>query len=282
MGIDTHSLHLLRHARSEYGALGRTITLGRLANFLGPRATRKWFGAEATRGGYCETMLQQRFGATCVDSLDNSEYEGATIVADMNHPIPETLIGQYDSVLDFGCTEHIFDAAQSLRNIAAMCATGGMILHCVPANGFCGHGFYQFSPELFFSCYSEQNGFAQTEIYLAELADINHWYRVSPPEQGHRVNAAARGEMYVVAMTRKMAARYVSMQQSDYQYIWDNPNSSTVQTNHRGRLAGFREILSSRPTVARWLNAIDAKLTPGGTKILGKHPALTRIPTATL
>ena len=171
MGIDSHPLQLLRCAREKFGELGDTITLGRLAVLLGPKAARKWVGTDG--GAWCEPLLREKFGANRVDSIDNSDYEGATIVADFNRPIPVQLESRYDTVLDFGCTEHIFDVAQPVRNVSALYRVGGRILYCIPSNGCCGHGSYQFSPELFWSWYSKANGYSDTEVFLADLCDKN-------------------------------------------------------------------------------------------------------------
>ena len=82
MGIDAHAVHLLRHATRKYGPLGRTVTLGRQSLHLGPRAMKRWTGLDAASGSvYCESMLKEHFGASVVDSIDNSPYEGATHVA---------------------------------------------------------------------------------------------------------------------------------------------------------------------------------------------------------
>jgi hypothetical protein len=93
MGIDKHSLNLLRYVTENHGKLGRVITLGRQAIHLGPRASRKWI--ESGSDGYCESLLTGSFGAIHVDSIDNSDYEGATIVADMNLAIPESIREPY-------------------------------------------------------------------------------------------------------------------------------------------------------------------------------------------
>lgn len=276
MGIDTHSLNLLRYATAKYGPLGHAITLGRLNVLLGPRAATKWAGASG--GAYAEEMLMNKFGAISVDSIDNSDYEGATIVADMNRPLPTALADQYDAVLDFGCTEHIFDVAQSMRNITTLCKPSGTILHAVPANGFCGHGFYQFSPELFFSLYTDRNGYTDTEVYLAELVDTRHWYRVSPPRDGRRINVRSTGEMYVMVITRRIADVPQNIQQSDYTFNWNNAGATPAIPHRPGRLAGVTELLSRHTFSAKLVHSIDSKIASNGIKTLRHHPALTRKP----
>lgn len=290
MGVDAHSLSLLRYAKASQGGLGRTATLGRLVVFLGPRGMRDWVGDAASAGDgpvYCEPLLKQHFGATDVDSVDNSPYEGATVVADMNKPVPDALVDGYDTVLDFGCTEHIFDVAQSFRNIIAMCKPGGRILHVVPANGYCGHGFYQFSPELFLSCYSEENGFEGTEVYLANLLDVHHWYKVIPPADGQRVNIRSANETYVIVMTKRKGGQGIAVQQSDYVHVWDDAesaeNAEPAAPRKKSRyLAVAREMFAVSPLLAKGLYKVDAMLSPTAPKALNGHPQLIKVRTDSL
>lgn len=274
MGIDSHSLQLLRYAHEKFGELGDTITLGRLAVLLGPKAARKWTGTDG--GAWCEPLLRKKFGANRVDSIDNSDYEGATIVADLNRPIPAQLENRYDTVLDFGCTEHIFDVAQSLRNVSALCRAGGRILHCVPSNGFCGHGFYQFSPELFWSWYSKTNGYADTEVFLADFCDTKYWYSVPRPADGKRINVRSLNEVYVLVVTRKVGKTMQAAQQSDYAFKWSQ-SIGEAATHKPGRLAALREVLYRTRLTARFADALDNRLAPDGAHRVQHHRALTRI-----
>ena len=55
---------------------------------------------------------------------------------------------------------------------------GGMIIHALPANNFCGHGFWQFSPELFYELYSPENGrsvpFLRQILYSSDDSCARH------------------------------------------------------------------------------------------------------------
>ena len=277
MGIDAHAFHLLRHANRRHGPFGRVVTLGRQAIHLGPSATTHWCNP---RDVYCETLLTQHFGATAVDSIDNSPYEQASIIADMNRPVPASLLSAFDTVIDFGCIEHIFDVAQSLRNVANMCSPGGRILHLLPANGFCGHGFYQFSPELFFSCYSTENGYQDTELYFADLLDTRHWYRIAPPANGERINVRSDHEIYLVVLTRHMTSQRNTIQQSDYVHAWHSQDSSSPAPRRFGPLAGVREAALRNNVTARIVRALDSKLTSRIPRPLRGHPMLTRVSAA--
>jgi hypothetical protein len=109
-------------------------------------------------------------------------HEKATHVVDMNKPL--AIEERYDTVIDAGTIEHIYNAPQALANVSAMCAHQGQILHIGPANIFCGHGFWQFSPELFFSLYSENQPLTfrvTPEIYGRIIEVIEVRCEAEPP-----------------------------------------------------------------------------------------------------
>lgn len=221
MGVDLHGLRLLQYAASK-GPLGDVATLGRQNIYVSSAALQKTFGISPTKqyGPFCEELLIEQLGATSVTSFDASDYEHATILHDMNKPLDHAL--QYDTVADLGTLEHVFDVAVALRNIAAICKSGGLIIHALPANNYNGHGFWQFSPELFFSLYSTANGFADTEVYIAQLDDDQNWWRAAVPANGVRVEYTSASRSYVFVLTRKQAAETSqTVQQSDYVVNWD-------------------------------------------------------------
>ena len=78
--------------------------------------------------------------------MDASDYEGCSIVHDLNNPLPEHLVGRYSLVLDSGTLEHVFDFPTALRNSLAAVRTGGHFVTIAPGNNQFGHGFYQFGP----------------------------------------------------------------------------------------------------------------------------------------
>jgi SAM-dependent methyltransferase len=224
MGIDAHGLHCLEYA-SQFGAFGRTVTLGRQNVYLKASLLQKRFGADIDwkNEPYCERLLESGYGAAKVDSIDRSNYENASLILDMNSPLAPD-IPQFDTVIDFGTSEHVFNISQALSNIIALCREGGQILHVSPANNFCGHGFWQFSPELFFSLYSEKNGFRDTEVFVASRKKTGTWYKVKKPKAGERVPLGSRDKLYVICRTvlaKKHTERALDVQQSDYVAAWE-------------------------------------------------------------
>jgi SAM-dependent methyltransferase len=225
MGLDLVALDLLSWNRERHGPLGRTVTLGRQGLHVPEATVRERLGLTGSyrHEEYCDSLLGIAFGASSVDSLDHSDYEGATIVHDLNLPIPAVHREQYDAVLDFGTLEHVFDIAQGLRTCSALLRPGGQIIHVLPANNLCGHGFWQFSPEVFLSLYTEANGYRDTAVFSGL---VYHPWTLTPvtfgPE-GERVLVQTTVPTYMVARTTvgERGFRVESVQQSDYRYLWE-------------------------------------------------------------
>ena len=122
-------------------------------------------------------------------------------------------------MLDFGCLEHVFDFPVAWRNCVALCRVGGHLFHSLPANNLSGHGFYQFSPELFFNLYQAKNGFELLGIWFAMKADPRHWWKVADPAAvRHRVTLRNAHEVYMLVVAKKLAevGPLPPPQQSDY------------------------------------------------------------------
>ena len=246
MGIDIHNLNLLAHARDLGVSFEHTLGIGRQAIFIEDwelEAHRRLRGLPplqepprpAGAARYFEPLLAQWLGAGRVDSVDASAYEQATLVHDMNRPWPrEGALGQalsgYDAVLDFGCLEHVFDFPTAWRNCVELCRVGGHVIHALPANNLGGHGFYQFSPELFFNLYQPSRGFELRGLWFAQKADRRHWWAVADPLQvRRRVTLCNAHEVYMLVIARKLRepGELPAPQQSDYaQDEWLNGSSA--------------------------------------------------------
>jgi len=215
MGIGKHENNFLKYsAKKKY--FNKTITIGRQQIF-----DSKSYNRYNNIPQYCEIIFQRFFQATDVDSIDNSDYEGATIIHNLNLPIPQHLVGVYDTVYDGGALEHIYNVSQAIENVSKMLRPGGVVIHCVPANNQCGHGFYQFSPELFFSAYSVANGFVNCEIYLAKVTNIKNWYKVTAPSDIVRNTIRSSSEIQMLIRAEKKENKLsLDVQQSDYLYQW--------------------------------------------------------------
>jgi 2-polyprenyl-3-methyl-5-hydroxy-6-metoxy-1,4-benzoquinol methylase len=136
----------------------------------------------------------------------------------MNTPVPKD-IEKYDTIFDGGSLEHIFNVNQALKNVSMMCKPGGQIIHSLPANNQCGHGFWQFSPELFLSLYSEKNGYMNTEVYIASVHELDNIIKVNGKELSDRIEINIPGPSYVWVRTilKEKKFNHDNIQQVDYQ-----------------------------------------------------------------
>jgi hypothetical protein len=237
MGLDINGTQFVLFAKSAGVDLSKLATIGRQSMHLWPQDLRKLlnrFGypcdaAAAERlflenKGYAEPFLLH-VGAKEIHTFDNSSYEGATHMHDMNEPIPQALRLQYTAVLDGGSLEHIFNFPVALKNCMEMVAVGGHFLAITPSNNFCGHGFYQFSPELFFNACSEANGFAMEHLIAFEAGPNAKWYAVANPATiQQRVTLVNKNETYLLVIAKKVKdvePFKTAPQQSDYVAAWD-------------------------------------------------------------
>lgn len=283
MGIDAHNLNFLAHAQDLGARFDRTLAIGRQALFVEDRALQAhaaWRRQQPLqlpavapgRPAYFEPLMQQWFGTQQADSVDASDYESASFVHDMNLPWPalSPQRGHYDAVLDFGCLEHVFDFPTAWRNVVDLCRVGGHILHALPANNLSGHGFYQFSPELFFSLYAPERGFAIKAVVFAQKADPAHWWRVaSPLDVKRRVNLRNSHEVYVLVLAQKLREPGTGLgplaapQQSDYaQDEWLQAGGNALST----RVSGWQAPLAALgmlDAARRWRATLRAVRSAG-------------------
>lgn len=239
----------------------RTLTLGRQRFSLHPGAlarSLRRFGDRVTLeqahaliregSGYVEPLLR-RLGAEEIVSIDASSYEHCTEVHDLNQPIPSALERRFTAVVDAGVLEHVFDFPQAMENCMRMVEPGGHLLVIAPGNNEMGHGFYQFSPELYFRLLVPTHGFRVEALVATEPGLRTRWYRVRDPQTlGRRVTLRSRGpvQLYVRAVRDGSVSRLVPPQQSDYEAAWhtaDEVEGKGAMTSPSGptrRLARLR------------------------------------------
>lgn len=120
-----------------------------------------------------DVYLFARLGFGECKSIDYSNYEGADYVFDLNQPEPpKQLIETFDFILDGGTLEHVFHLPNALRNIFLFAKQGSRIVHISPSSNHMDHGFYMFSPTLFWDFY-EVNKFKLNEM---KIIKHNPWH----------------------------------------------------------------------------------------------------------
>ncbi|MGI9419202.1 MAG: hypothetical protein ACR2RA_15335 [Geminicoccaceae bacterium] len=245
MGINAALASLLVGARLQGAAFSKTATIGRLRlrvpldrlHGLADRLKRDLPGWQEpdwptfSRDGYAEDFFRCFLGADVVRSFDCSTYQGADIAHDFNRPLPSAHHGRFDAVVDGGTLEHIFDVKQTLSNYTALVRVGGHVMINTTANNFCGHGFYQFSPEFFFRVFDERNGFQLDEVILMEAAlekfascRTQRCYRAEDPAKtGRRLLLVNDKPVLIFANARRVGEQLPFAHppaQSDYRAQW--------------------------------------------------------------
>ena len=238
MGITRNCTRFLAYAKSKDVSFERTVMLGRQVLYVTPQEIKSQFEyfkltstlAEA-ESNFAESLFHS-LGARVIDSIDYSDFEGATVITDMNEAIPPQLKEQYSVVFDGGTLEHVFNFPQAIKNCMDMLKIGGHFIAITPANNQCGHGFYQFSPELFFSIFNSENGFELQQLIIGvDLPEkgIRDWYKVKEPAKvKRRVTLTNSQPTYLMVLARKIKSTnelVLKPMQSDYQNVWEVHNS---------------------------------------------------------
>jgi SAM-dependent methyltransferase len=202
--------------RQVFAAFGETLSEAEVTEFCDGHQ------------GYAEPFFA-RLGAGTTDSFDYSDFEEATFVHDMNEPIPPDHRERYSLVLDSGSLEHIFNFPCAIRNCMEMVRPGGHFVSITPANNFFGHGFYQFSPELYFTVLSAENGFEMKTMMAFEETANAVWYDVRRPQDvRERVTLLNAEPVYLCLIAQRTAVKPIfqrTPQQSDYLVRWNGDSA---------------------------------------------------------
>ncbi len=231
MGIDVFSTRFL----IEAGLSGSVLTIGRQALFGDNRdyaelldlSISRFEQIRAESQGLCEALLRH-LGAHTVHSLDYSSYEGATILHDLNEPVPGTWHERFNVVIDGGSLEHVFNYPVALRNCMEMVERGGKILIITPTDNQCGHGFYQLSPELFFRAFSKENGYQVETAFLRvgvgeSASEVIHVTDPAIDGQRREIRTTDQALLYIAARRTEIIGLFQSWpQQSDYLATWSS------------------------------------------------------------
>jgi SAM-dependent methyltransferase len=275
MAIDFNSVKFLFWAKNLGVAFHRTATLGHLgmacsagrvqraARDFGIHATaeqiRRCFQRQVCKDLYSDGFLRL-LGAEEIVSVDRSDYEGASFLHDLNEPFPETMRGRFDLVLDGGTLEHVFHYPAALKHSLELLRVGGHFITITPANGLMGHGFYQFSPELFFSVFNYESGFRLRKIVLHEAlkADAPFYEVNNPATIGGRGELNSPRPIYLSVLAQKTADVPILSrppQQSDYVAIWKEPKRTLDPSLSVGKLR-----MALNPYWPTWLRSWKMKL----------------------
>jgi hypothetical protein len=233
MGLDSNNIRFLLSAKVQGVDFRRMATLGRIFCLLDVDELRELvleFGLKPDSDMFaaCKTYADPFFrflGAAEIVSIDANAYEGAAALHDMNFPIPVGLKSRFDVVLDAGTLEHVFNFPVAVKNCMEMTRVGGHFLWITPANSWCGHGFYQFSPELAFRVFSSDNGFVTERVIMTDVRPDADWFELRDPLQERQfVEFGISTPTLLLVQARKIEdcpifTKYP--EQSVYTFVWN-------------------------------------------------------------
>lgn len=270
MGIAKGAYSLLCELKKDLPQLGGSVLqLGRQQTYINSKKmyeiSRKFNIiqknlAEGCSRAECEdpvddVTLFQSLGFDRIESIDFSDFENPTHVHDFNLPVPVQFHKQYDVVYDGGTLEHIFNIPQSLRNVFDLLKVGGHVIHASPSSNHVDHGFYMFSPTLFYDYYLS-NGFEIVKSYIFEyepLHDKKPWliYDYQPGCIDH-LSFGGWGDgkllgIWFVARKLEHSSSEVMPQQGSYLNAWSKHKTNLHYDHQRvnsTKSADFKRIKS--------------------------------------
>ena len=231
MGLSQYGFALLLARQHIGGGLGRVLCLGRQRGAMGlanaARLARAqqlpWHEERIVRASPWADSAILAAGAASVESMDYSTYESCSIVHDLNQPVPVELVGTFDTIFDGGTLEHVYDFPAAVRNCLRMLKPGGLFLAETPSNNWMGHGFYQFSPELFYRTFSPEIGSRVIAMAVLREGWRDQLHLIDDPATvGSRLRYNVRGRTSLLVMAQKLGdgPTVQTPQQSDYQTLW--------------------------------------------------------------
>ena len=247
MALTKNCSTFLFYAKSLGVSFDKTLMLGRLNLYVSKediQADIARFKNNAKRpeevqftDEYSEPLFEI-LGASKTDSMDFSDYEKASIIHDLNQPVPEQYKNRFSAIVDGGTIEHVFNFPVAIKNCMEMLQVGGHYIGITPANNTMGHGLYQFSPELLYNIFREENGFAVKKMIIVTQetnGNTSAWYEVQDPRKAKsRVLLTNTKPTYLMVLAEKKSIQPIFQkppQQSDYEMVWNI--SEALQSNKK-------------------------------------------------
>jgi hypothetical protein len=250
MGLDSTAIQFLCSAKCAGVDFSDTLMVGRQSFYMHPKVLQRVLSrlgsATDARGFLRENQWGEAFfkllGAHRISSLDVSDFEGATIIADLNSPIPDHLSEGFSVVFDGGTLEHIFEITVALKSCMQMVRVGGHFIQVTGANNFAGHGFWQFSAELIYRVFAPENGYQVEAVLMHENTPGGAWYSVQDPKEVHdRVELCNSTPTYILTIAKRISTTEIFVrppQQSDYVFAW----AGQTRAPHKKRLQRLNEL----------------------------------------
>jgi len=125
-----------------------------------------------------------------VAALDVSDYEGASIIHDLNKPLPVEYHGIADFIVDGSCMDNLFDPACALRCMSQLLRPDGRLL-CYESGVPNGGAYIMFTID-WFRDYLEANDYADIDVRNYYYDDVFGEWSSERPTAQHLVLTQAR------------------------------------------------------------------------------------------
>lgn len=215
MAISAPHYHCLKelHRRGELPRGGALLEIGE-ANWYGdiPPPFGDYRAPDTRLGGWEVTwqadsfrlvkrLYADLFGNPQVSAID---FHGPTAEKkDLNLPITTINGSLFDTVINHGTCEHIFNIGQVYQTMHDCVRVGGLLIHESPFTGWIDHGFYTIQPTLYFDLAAAN----QYKIVYMAVTHIEHGSAVEIHSREQILKMAAAGgvannSMLYVAMRK--------------------------------------------------------------------------------
>ena len=278
MAIDSETARLFLAAKKAGISFGRLLMLGRQNVLMRPSETEAVFAEYGmkpdqrllTNEAFVKPPFAEPFfeslGATSCEAMDFSPYEGAQILHDLNEPLPPEHHEKFDLVFDGGTLEHVFNFPQAILSAMQLIKPGGWYAGFTCGNNWFGHGFYQFSAEVYYRALGRANGFSKCAVFAVPEGLGLKWYLITDPERLHtRTNLinSLRTPLLVLAKKTGPTPSKLKLQQSDYAPYWEK-NAPVLNTGKLREDSGSVLSLKARlyklmPGLTRRLATLEAR-----------------------
>jgi hypothetical protein len=138
----------------------------------------------------------------------------AALRYDLNAPVPASEHGRFQTILDIGSLEHVFDTRQCLDNCLRMVAPGGHYLLHTPVHGFYEHGLHVFNPAALIGAL-ELNGF---HIVYQKFSEADGAPVVDPADGGNVL-------LWLAARKRTQVETFQCPQQDMWPTLYARPQA---------------------------------------------------------
>ncbi len=270
MGMIELNVKLVMEQSKAHAFAGRQLlTIGRQGIFFTVDELKSWArqtgfaldeshlaAALAGKRSLTDTELFRSMGFLTADSMDVSEYEGASIICNLNKDIAGDLHNRFDVIFDGGSTEHMFNVPKAFENYNKMLRVGGLVIHSLPSTGMPDHGFYMFSPTLLYDYYT-QNHWVIVNFYMIKVPYeyYSPWEIYSYDEPGpslEDVEFPGRWGIFFIARKREESTAGFDIEQHFFKKLWQNQQLDTAGVNSDNTETGLlRKVYRMMPEPAR-------------------------------